>query len=68
MSLTDRILPILSSKPMASVDVWDALGDSTVSLADARCELRTLCYEDKATMTRGADGTPCYTLAAGVAS
>jgi hypothetical protein len=44
-TLTARILAILSSKPMTSIDIWDALADNSVRLADLRDELHALCVE-----------------------
>jgi hypothetical protein len=33
-TLTDRVISILATGPMLSVDVWDALGDATVTQFD----------------------------------
>lgn len=63
-TLTARILAILSEKPMASVDVWDALNDSDVRSADVVTELHALYNEGR--VTRGAPNgfTATYCLAA----
>ncbi len=66
-TLTDRVLTILSDKPMACVDVWDALGDAHVRSYDVTAELRALCDEERVVRVHDEDGIG-YALAQRVAS
>jgi hypothetical protein len=63
-TLTDRVLSILSSKPMASVDVWDAIDDSDVRMSDVVSELHALCGEGRAMRGAPKGLTATYCLAA----
>lgn len=68
MSLTNRIAAILNCAPQTAADIWDALGDSTLRLADVVTELRAMTADGIADR-EGLIGCPCvYRRALAVAS
>ena len=67
MSLTDRVLAVLAGNLEAEVtDIWDIIGDASLTRAEVSSEVRALVSEGK--VERGASGVlgPCYRLAAQV--
>jgi len=62
--LTNRIVTVLllSDKPMSSVDVWDALADSTLTRAVVVGELRALWSEGRVAL-HGEGRASTYSLA-----
>ena len=63
-NLTDRIITILSDGLQMSIDIWDALGDANVRLADVRAELAALSIEGRIVADENLPGPTLYRLPA----